>query len=301
MRWKLPTAAIVVVVLLLAAGGALVGLLIHGEIGAVIGAAILALGGIVTGYVPGLRDRAEQRRVALRQAEAKRAAAETALKAASEPALDEPISGPSLLLRPEFAVVEFAGRLAELTALRAWCEMDSRRSVRVLVGGGGVGKTRLALKIGADWEAARQRLVKVTAGQEAAALSRAREVTSGPVLLVVDYAETRAGLGDLLRAVLDDPGPVRALLLARSLGEWWDRLAEESAPAVARLLFEADPIRLETPIGDIPDPDLAASALPISRRNWASRPRPAWSSICPRGGRQSWSCTRRRWSQCCDR
>ena len=41
---------------------------------------------------------------------------------------------------------------------------------------------------------------------------------------VVDYAETRIGLGGLLRAVAADRGSVRVLLLARSAGEWRDRL-----------------------------------------------------------------------------
>src|SRR5262249_1960248 len=70
----------------------------------------------------------------------------------------------------------------------------------------------------------------------------------GGGVVVVDYGEPRSGLGDLLRAVLDDPGRVRVLLLARSLGEWWDRLAEESPATVARLLGEADPIRLDAPV-----------------------------------------------------
>jgi hypothetical protein len=84
----------------------------------------------------------------------------------------------------------------------------------------------------------------------------------GPVLLVVDYAETRPALGDMLRAVLDDRGQVRVLLLARSLGEWWDRFAEESSAAVARLLGEADPIHLEAPItGELSDAKLAAAAV----------------------------------------
>jgi hypothetical protein len=79
------------------------------------------------------------------------------------------------------------------------------------------------------------------------------------VLLVVDYAETRPRLG----ALLDDQGPVRVLLLARSLGEWLDRLAEESAPAVARLLSAGSPVLLDAPVADAPDADLAAAAVPF--------------------------------------
>ena len=133
----------------------------------------------------------------------------------------------------------------------------------MVVGAGGVGKTRLALEIGEEWETGGRTRVLVASGKEAEALEKARGVTAGPVLLVVDYAETRTGLGDLLRAVLDDPGPVRVLLLARSLGEWWDRLAEESSPGEAQLLSAVSPIRLEAQIEDVPDADLAVAALPF--------------------------------------
>ncbi|MFD0656111.1 hypothetical protein [Thermocatellispora tengchongensis] len=50
------------------------------------------------------------------------------------------------------------------------------------------------------------------------------------MLLVVDYAETRTGLAALLQQVAADTGRrVRVLLLARSAGEWWQRLGGESA------------------------------------------------------------------------
>lgn len=126
-----------------------------------------------------------------------------------------------------------------------------------------MGKTRLALQIGREWQAAGRELVVVAAGAEAAVLGLARQVTSGPVLLMVDYTETRTGLPVLLRAVAADPGPVRLLLLARSVGEWWDRLGEQSFPAAARLLAAAALVRLETPFGDVPDAVLAAAALPF--------------------------------------
>jgi tetratricopeptide (TPR) repeat protein len=262
MRWKLPTFVMLVVVLVLAVGGALVGLVVHGVPGAAFGAAVVALSGVSAGYVPLFRDRAKQYRADLKRDDADRMAAKARLSSASEPALEGRTSGPSLLLRPELAVVEFAGRQAELTVLRSWCAQDNPRSVCVLWGAGGVGKTRLALKIAAEWEAAGRTHVSVASGQESDVLAQVRGVASGPVLLTVDYAEARAGLGDLLRAVLDDTGPVRVLLLARALGEWWVRLAEESAPAVAQLLSETDPIHMDAPIEDVSDRDLATSALP---------------------------------------
>ena len=90
----------------------------------------------------------------------------------------------------------------------------------------------------------------MAAGQESHALRAARGVTAGPVLLVVDYAETRADMQALLEAMLADPGPTRVLLLARSLGEWWDRLAEQPAPAVGRLLADAVPMQLSPTLTD---------------------------------------------------
>jgi hypothetical protein len=261
--WRLPTAIALAVVVVLAVGSALAGLAIHGPTGALIGAGIGGLAGVAAGYVPLLQDWAKQHRAGLVQASAKEAEARKRLAAVAEPPLEVAGPGPSLLLRPERAVVEFTGRQAELAQLRAWCALDRPRSVRVLAGAGGVGKTRLALKIAAEWEAAGQKSVLVGAGQEAGALERVRGVTAGPVLLVADYAETRTGLGELLRAVLYDPGLVRVLLLARSLGEWWDRLSEGSAPAVAQLLYAASPILLDTPVEDVPDAELAAAAVPF--------------------------------------
>ena len=47
-----------------------------------------------------------------------------------------------------------------------------------------------------------------------------------PSLLVVDYAETRSGLANMVNGLAaDQDGPdVRVLLLARSAGEWWQQL-----------------------------------------------------------------------------
>ena len=67
--------------------------------------------------------------------------------------------------------------------------------------------------------------------------------------------------------MLGDPGRIRVLLVARSLGEWWDRLKEKSAAAVGGLLAESDPVRLDKPItGDVADADLVAAAVPYFSR-----------------------------------
>lgn len=154
--------------------------------------------------------------------------------------LPHAVERPSRLLDPARGVVEFTGREGELAELIAWSENGEAVRVRLLTGAGGLGKTRLALQL-----ADRLREVGWTCHfigdqQEAGALEAARAATSGRLLLVVDYAETRIGLPALLRAAVDDSGmALRVLLLARSGGQWWDQLGA-GEPAV-RDLIAANP------------------------------------------------------------
>ncbi len=130
-----------------------------------------------------------------------------------------------------------------------------------------MGKTRLALEVAAEHQADGGEWRLVPAGQEADAVEAARAATAGPVLLVVDRAETRSGLAALLRAVPEDPGPVRILLIARSLGEWWDRLTGASSRAPAQLLTQTEPLRLATPVREnASDADLTEAAVPYFAR-----------------------------------
>jgi tetratricopeptide (TPR) repeat protein len=179
---------------------------------------------------------------------------------------EEPGTGLAGLLRPERQVVAFAGRGDELRVLRAWCESDEARSARVIVGGSGVGKTRLALQIAAEWEAGGALWRPVLADDGGAAVASARAVSSGRLLLVLDHAETSNGLADLLDAVLADPGPVRLLLIAESLGEWWTRLTGPQQP-YAGLLTEEPPLRLLPPLSSTAtDAEVAAHAVPYLAR-----------------------------------
>jgi tetratricopeptide (TPR) repeat protein len=135
---------------------------------------------------------------------------------------------PSTFLRPEHAIVPFHGREAELAELDRWCEGGDLR-VRVVHGAGGVGKTRLALELSArrareGWRAGP--LVPGALTREGAdALVR----DPIPLLVCVDYAETRLGEVALLlqQAAANAVGPVRALLLARHVGDWVDALARD--------------------------------------------------------------------------
>ena len=83
--------------------------------------------------------------------------------------------------------------------------------------------------------------------------------------------------------------------MARSLGEWWDKLAEQSPYAVARMLAGAALLRLDKPVSEAePDARLAAAAVPsFARALGVPVPRTGCSS-CPIGGCRCWYCTRQR-------
>lgn len=210
--WKASALSASIAAVVLGVAGAAIGLKVHGGTGVLIGAAVAGVGTVIAGFVPVYRDRAERRRAA-------EAAARRALVPMLGPGPRDSQPGSAFLLRPERAVVPFIdGRAAELEALRAWCGPGAPQSVRVLVGAGGVGKTRLAWELAAGFKAPRRGRRRpdadrgawlVAAGREDDAVQAARGVVTGPVLLVVDYAETRAGLEGLLQDALADAGPVR--------------------------------------------------------------------------------------------
>jgi hypothetical protein len=166
------------------------------------------------------------------------------------------------LLDPRLELVEFIGHDDELTDLVAWCENDHAGRLRLVTGPGGVGKTRLAVELADRMRTLGWRAGRIADGKEADAISALRAVTRNRALLVVDYAEARSGLRQMLTALAGDLGQgVRVLLLARATGDWWDQLgvgepvvwdlvqAARSAqltlsPAVAAELSDADVIAL---------------------------------------------------------
>jgi tetratricopeptide (TPR) repeat protein len=249
--WKLPTLAAVLWVVALGVWAGVAAGPIGGPWGAVAGSVLTVLAGVVTAYIPSFRD--EFRRRAAEQAQAREA-----LRRAGE----LPGGGPAGLLDPRRAVVGFTGRERELAELLAWCESDQPRGVRLVTGPGGVGKTRLSVELGTQLDLRGWRCVRVGDGEEVSALAAARRGWPGRVLLLVDYAETRIGLGGLLRAAVADAGPVRVLLLARSAGEWWDRLGG-GEPAVRQLVASAgggEPLPVSVS-GELSNTDLALAAL----------------------------------------
>jgi len=136
---------------------------------------------------------------------------------------------PSRLLAAASRVVPFHGRLAELASLSAWRD-DRRHSVaiRLVSGPAGQGKSRLAMQFAtlcdeAGWAAFEAR--RLTPGRLATRPGVTVAVASDAPrrLLVVDYCD-RWPVADLLTLLLDGGlyhGTTRIVLLARSIGTWW--------------------------------------------------------------------------------
>jgi glycosyltransferase involved in cell wall biosynthesis/tetratricopeptide (TPR) repeat protein len=138
----------------------------------------------------------------------------------------------SQLLRAEEARVPFdVARQPQLDSLREWTkDVEWMVAVRLITGGGGSGKTRLALELCRRMADEGWRVGLLDRGAEAGDVGRVWRALRGltrPLLIVVDYAETRQHLLlKLLKAVLLEGSelPVRILLLARDGGEWWEAL-----------------------------------------------------------------------------
>jgi tetratricopeptide (TPR) repeat protein len=154
-----------------------------------------------------------------------------------------PADSPAGLLRADRHIVPFTGRANEFDKLRDWCR-DRKPGVRLLVGPGGVGKTRLALHLGEYLRSAGWSVTVVGAGREAEAFTILRDATRrSSIFLIVDYAETRTGLVDLLRSVAASAAHVRVLLIARRAGDWWLQLRSD-VPAVQDLVDPDPPMEL---------------------------------------------------------
>ncbi len=136
-----------------------------------------------------------------------------------------PARSPGRLLAPARRVVPFVGRTTELAALLDWCTGHEPVAIRLVSGPRGVGKTRLAREAAHTMALAGWTCLDVPDGAEPAALAAVPD--GAPALLVLDDAETRGpALADLLReAARGRNGALRILLVARGVGQWFNRLA----------------------------------------------------------------------------
>ena len=167
------------------------------------------------------------------------------------------------LLDPQRALLSFIGREVELAALHAWCEDERAGRLRLMTGPGGIGKTRLALELAErlrqrGWEAQ-----LIVPGQEAAITGILYAGARDRALLVVDNAETCAGLQQMLTALVNgESGHLRVLLLAQASGEWCNQPGIGS-PAVRNLLRLAQEAKISlsaAAVADRPDHKIVAQA-----------------------------------------
>ncbi|GGP75797.1 trypsin-like peptidase domain-containing protein [Streptomyces melanogenes] len=170
----------------------------------------------------------------------------------------QPASAASYLLSPRSETVEFTGLDTELSTLWEWSTSARTMDIAVVHGPGGIGKTRMATELARRLserrpEAERHdgRDVPWTAGflSEEPVLqpppyAMLRHLVR-PVLVVVDYAESRLPQVEQLLAALathQAPGRrIRVLLLARSIDVWWRQLRIRHAALTTGLALALAP------------------------------------------------------------
>jgi hypothetical protein len=191
------------------------------------------------------------------------------------------------LLDPHREVAGFVGRGPELGELLAWCADGQDAPVRLVIGSAGVGKTRLAVEFARRMRLRGWRSEWLGVGR-AASLTGAPEAT--PILhrkslVIIDDADRRDGLADLLVDLAKTQPQTRILLLAPDAGGWCDQL--ELAGPVAHALVTAARsalIDLSREVDEhLTDAELAglaavAFATELARPSWsvelASQPAP---------------------------
>ncbi|WP_405751118.1 trypsin-like peptidase domain-containing protein [Streptomyces sp. NBC_00012] len=161
------------------------------------------------------------------------------------PRLD--VRSPLMLLRADAEAVAFRGREETLAELLAWCEGRDSTPVRVLVGPGGQGKTRLARQLAAElrargWVAGHLRRELADNARAATTDLRPLNDLCRHALVVIDYAETQPGrVQDFVKRALRERGHrFRVLLLARSAGTW--KSASRGADAHVHDLLHVAPL-----------------------------------------------------------
>jgi tetratricopeptide (TPR) repeat protein len=174
--------------------------------------------------------------------------------------------GSAALLSPRRGtpIVPFLGRAQGRAELLEWCTTTDGRyprdvRYRLLTGPGGLGKTRLAVQLIADLEALTAKepwdCLFIEQGKERAAVRvRRAHARDRPLLFVVDYAENRPELRELLTEALNDTGTIRILMLARTVESWWKDLTDTPGDLGALLVAGYDN-------QDLPENDAAPQLL----------------------------------------
>jgi TIR domain len=191
-------------------------------------------------------------------------------------ALREPVAdaaSPSALLHAEQEVFPFRPR-PELADLADWSLAPDGPPIRLVIGPPGAGKTRLALRLCAELRGADHPAVMLPASATPAALDRLA-ATTVPFLVVIDDAETRPDVvAAAARALARASTPARVLLLARTSGEWLQRLRDDPDDRIVSVLDRIGTLRLAPQVPEAEDFEIACTALG-ARLGLSTPPRPA--------------------------
>jgi hypothetical protein len=139
------------------------------------------------------------------------------------------------------------GRKDVLELIDRFCDSPECAAAWLVHASGGMGKTRLFIEAckrlsREGWRAGFLASSAEPSHIEALCASEQR------VLVVIDYAESRLALAELLRPVArlhhaGGPGHVRVILLARNAGDWWTHLSSSEAER-QDLLSQRPPLEL---------------------------------------------------------
>jgi hypothetical protein len=142
---------------------------------------------------------------------------------------DPDFNPPAALLRADFRVVPFFGRVVELAAMDAWIKDRAPIGVMLMTGRGGTGKTRLAVELSLKAKQQNYDAGFLSFSLETLSNSQLFQSPTNSALAVIDYAEERREeLPRLIQAMITSSRrrvtSLRLLLLARGAGEWWNEL-----------------------------------------------------------------------------
>jgi len=139
---------------------------------------------------------------------------------------------------PDGAAVAAANDAREraINAMVDWCHRGDR-PLWLVEGAPGVGKTRLATDVADRLVAEKWPVGWARPGLAAAAVHAAAR-TGRHALVLVDDAETRADLNELLGVLAGDQRPlsVRVIVVAREFGSWWHDLLARMSPMEQKVL-----------------------------------------------------------------
>lgn len=152
-------------------------------------------------------------------------------------AIDEPLDAipadapPSVLLHAKNRVIPFDSTVVarEFQTVSTWLEAEHSKRMLLLTARGGTGKTRFALEYCEELQRKGWQAGFLRSGLRESVRAEIAD-DPRPTLVCIDYADARPTLSTELKSLLADAvhrtQPLRVLLLARNVGDWWHALLQ---------------------------------------------------------------------------